>query len=116
MDSVSPESPEIVVVLITTGSEAEAETVAEALLERRLVACVNTVAGVRSAYWWQGERETSAEWLLVAKTRRALFPAVLDAVRAVHSYEVFEAIALPVVESNPEYARWVLETTAAAQI
>jgi periplasmic divalent cation tolerance protein len=108
------ENPEIVVVMITTGSEPEAEAVAAALLDQRLVACVNSLPGVRSAYWWQGKQESSAECLLVAKTRRALFPAVLDAVRQVHSYEVFEAVALPVVECNPDYARWVLEATAAA--
>ena len=102
---------EIVVVMITTGSEAEAEAVGEALLAGRLVACVNRITGVKSRYWWQGALEEAEEWLLVAKTQRALFPRVLEAVRAHHTYEVFEAIALPVVECNPDYARWVVEST-----
>ena len=100
--------------MITTGSEAEAEAVGGALLDARLVACVNLVPGVRSDYWWKGKRESAAECLLVAKTRRSLFPRLLEAVRKVHSYEVFEAVALPVVESNPDYAAWILESTAAA--
>ena len=92
---------ELVVVFVTTGSEAEADTVTEAWLEERLVACVNRVSGVRSDYWWQGAREASEECLLIAKTRRVLFPRVLEAVRTAHSYEVFEAIAVPLISPPP---------------
>jgi periplasmic divalent cation tolerance protein len=116
---MSPEleaTPEIVVVMITTGSEAEAERLGEALLGERLAACVNRIAGVKSRYWWQGAIEGADEWLLVAKTRRSLFPRLLAAVRAQHSYEVFEAIALPVVEGNPDYLRWVVESTRQEEV
>ena len=105
---------EAIVVFITAGSEAEADRIAGALLEARLVACVNRIAGVRSDYWWQGERERADELLLVAKTRRELWGRLLEVVRAHHSYEVFEAIAMPVVESNPDYLRWIEESTAEA--
>jgi periplasmic divalent cation tolerance protein len=102
---------EPIVVFITAGSEEEAARVAEALLEQRLAACVHRLSGVASEFWWQGRREAAAETLLVAKTRRDLWPRLLEAVRAVHGYEVFEAIALPVVEGNPDYLRWIQENT-----
>ena len=107
---------EAIVVMITAGSAEEAERVGGALLEARLVACVNALADVRSDYWWQGRREQAREVLLVAKTRRSLFPQVLEVVRAHHSYEVFEAVALPIVEGNPDYLKWIEESTREADV
>jgi periplasmic divalent cation tolerance protein len=101
---------EPILVLITAGGEAEAERLAAVLLDGRLVACV-TRSPVVSEFWWEGRRDRADEVLLLAKTRRALWPQVLAAVRAVHSYEVFEAIALPIVEGNPDYLRWIEEAT-----
>jgi periplasmic divalent cation tolerance protein len=102
---------EAIVVLITASSEDEAGRIGTALLEARLVACVNRVANVRSDFWWQGTRDTAEEVLLIAKTRRELWNQVLETVRRHHSYEVFEAIALPILEGNPDYLRWIHETT-----
>ncbi|HEU4754323.1 MAG TPA: divalent-cation tolerance protein CutA [Armatimonadota bacterium] len=102
---------EAILVIITVGSEAEAERVSSAILDARLAACVNRVSGVHSAYWWRGTRERAEELLLLAKTRRGLWPRLLETVRAHHSYEVFEATALPIIEGNPDYLRWIEETT-----
>ena len=102
---------ELVVVMITAGSAAEAGAIGDALLEAKLVACVNLLEGVRSLYWWRGEREASDECLLIAKTRRELFDKVVEVVRSLHSYEVFEAVALPIVECAREYGDWIRETT-----
>ena len=101
-----------ILVFITVGSEEEAERVTAALLDTRLVACVNRVPGVFSEFWWQGAKDSAAEVLLLAKTRRELWPRVLEAVRASHSYEVFEAIAVPIIEGNPDYLRWIAESTS----
>jgi periplasmic divalent cation tolerance protein len=103
---------EAILIFITAGSEEEAERIGGALLEARLVACVNQVPGVRSEFWWQGGRDRAEEVLLLAKTRRGLWERVLETVRAVHSYEVFEAIAVPIIEGSPDYLRWIEETTA----
>src|SRR5262245_48450749 len=96
-------SSEILLLMITAGSREEADAIGNALLEARLAACVNIASDVRSLYWWKGAREAADEWLLIAKTRRSLFPEVLKQVRAVHSYEVFELVGLPVIEANPDY-------------
>jgi periplasmic divalent cation tolerance protein len=102
---------EAIVVIIATGSPEEAERVVQVLLEAKLAACVNLVSGVTSMYWWQGRIEQAEEVLLLAKTRRSLFARLVETVRAVHSYEVFEAVALPIDAGSPEYLRWVDEST-----
>jgi periplasmic divalent cation tolerance protein len=103
---------EALLVFITASSDEEATRVTEALLAERLVACVNRVPGVQSEFWWQGTRDQATEVLLLAKTRRELWDRVLEAVRAVHSYEVVEAIGVPILEGNPDYLAWVAEVTA----
>jgi periplasmic divalent cation tolerance protein len=111
-ENVLPEEPTVdaILVFITAGDEAEASTIAEALLRERLVACVNQVSGVESRFWWQGNLDSAREVLLLAKTRRELWERVVETVRAHHSYEVFEAIAVPIVEGSAEYLSWIAET------
>jgi len=74
-------------VLTTAGSREEAEKIAQALVERRLAACVNLVGPIQSVYRWQGKVETATEHLLVIKTTAGLFDAVAKAIRELHSYE-----------------------------
>jgi periplasmic divalent cation tolerance protein len=103
---------EPVVVLITTGDREEGERVATALLEARLAAGVNFLPGITSLFWWKGKIDRAEELLLLVKTRRSLMPRLLEAVRAVHSYEVFSALALPIVEGSPAYLDWIRNVTA----
>jgi periplasmic divalent cation tolerance protein len=72
-----------------------------------LAACVNLLPGVTSLFWWEGAIDRAEEVLLLVKTRRALVPDVVEAVRGVHSYQVFEAVALPIVAGNADYLNWV---------
>jgi periplasmic divalent cation tolerance protein len=103
---------EAILVYITAGDEQEAARIARALLDGRLAACVNQLPGVASRFWWEGKLDSAQEVLLLAKTRRELWPRVLAAIRENHSYEVFEAIAVPILEGNPDYLRWIEETTS----
>ncbi len=96
-----------VVVLTTAATREEAERIARALLEEKLVACVNIVDAVKSLYWWRGTIETSNEVLLVAKTRADKLPGVEKTIKSLHSYEVPEIIALPVVSGSDEYLEWL---------
>jgi periplasmic divalent cation tolerance protein len=98
-----------IVLMSTCGSEEEARRVARALVESRAAACVNIVSGATSIYRWKGAVEESAEWLLIIKSKRERFAAVQAELRRVHSYEVPELIALPVVEGLAEYLRWIDE-------
>ena len=104
-----------IVVLSTCGSADEAERIARALVDARAAACVNIVPGVRSVYRWHGAVEDAAEWLLVIKTRRDLVNNVKVELRRVHSYEVPEAIALPVVDGLPEYLAWIDKETSTGE-
>jgi periplasmic divalent cation tolerance protein len=102
-----------VVVLTTAGSRAEAERLATALVEARLAACVNLVGPVASIYRWRGAVERNEEVLLVIKTRQALVADVGACVKALHSYEVPELVALPVVAGARSYLAWLAEETSA---
>lgn len=99
------------VVLVTTITREEAEKIAQLLLDRRKVACVNIVPGVHSVFWWQGKLDSAQESLLIAKTRTSLVPQVVDLVRGAHSYTVPEIIALPVVAGNQDYLEWIDQET-----
>lgn len=96
-----------IVVLSTCDSKARATRLARHLVKRRLAACVSIVPGARSVYRWKGAIEDAAEWLLVIKSRRDLFPALRDEIGKLHTYEVPEVIALPVVDGAENYLAWL---------
>lgn len=96
-----------IVVLTACDSLELASNLARDLVERRLAACVNITPGARSIYHWKGKVEDTAEWLLMIKSRRDLFPALRAAVEKLHAYEVPELIALPVAEGSEPYLAWL---------
>ncbi len=99
-----------VVVLVTCGMAREADRIATELVKRRLAACVNVLeARVRSTYRWKGKVETAAEYLLLIKTSKSKLRALRATVERLHSYEVPEIIALPIVAGSPAYLRWLGE-------
>jgi periplasmic divalent cation tolerance protein len=98
---------DFIVIYVTVGAAEEAGRIARALVEDRLAACVNQLPGVRSTYRWQGEVEQSNEELLIIKTRRDLLTSVHRRVRELHSYDLPELIALPVVDGSGEYLQWL---------
>jgi periplasmic divalent cation tolerance protein len=98
---------EYIVVFITAGNGEEAGRIARRLLEERLAACVNTIGGVDSRFWWQGKLDESREIALIAKTKAGLLPDIIESVKEVHSYEVPEIIALPIVGGSREYLAWI---------
>jgi len=101
---------ECVQVLTTAGSEAEAERISAALVEGRLAACVQVLGPVASRYRWGGEVEEAREWQCLAKTTAALYPRVEEAIRAAHSYEEPEIVAMPIVAGSPGYLAWIEES------
>ncbi|HEY4361839.1 MAG TPA: divalent-cation tolerance protein CutA [Bryobacteraceae bacterium] len=96
-----------IVVLSSCDSEEHAAQLARHLVERKLAACVSIVAGTRSVYRWKGAIEDSAEWLLIIKSRRDLFHGLREELGKMHTYEVPEIIALPVVEGAENYLAWL---------
>jgi periplasmic divalent cation tolerance protein len=100
------ETSQEIVVIFCTAPAAESEAMARALLDRRLVACVNVVP-VHSYYRWNGEFCSEPEHLLIAKTKESMKTEVIAAIRELHSYEVPEIIALPVMAGYAPYLAWV---------
>lgn len=96
-----------IIVLTTCPSEEEAGRIARLLVEERLAACVQILPPMRSIYRWRGALEESEERLLVIKTRRGLFEDLSRRVRASHSYEVPELLAVPVVDGAEDYLAWM---------
>jgi|SRR5580704_8861633 periplasmic divalent cation tolerance protein len=95
------------IVLSTASSEDEARKIARSLVERQLAACVNIVPQIESIYRWKGNIESNREYLLLIKTSADQFPAVRDAIRALHSYELPECIALNIEDGSSEYLDWL---------
>jgi periplasmic divalent cation tolerance protein len=98
-------------VLTTTGSEAEARKIAEMLVERRLAACVNIIPRIQSVYRWQGNLEHTEEYLVLAKTARGKEHQVFAAIRELHSYELPECISIPIESGSNEYLQWLSESS-----
>jgi len=99
-------------VLTTCASEEEAKIIAETLVTEKAAACCNIIKDVRSLYIWQGEFSDDREVLLLTKTTAACFRAVRDTILKLHSYDVPEIIAVPIVDGSTDYLRWIAERTS----
>jgi periplasmic divalent cation tolerance protein len=103
---------DIRIVLTTAGSQKEARKIANALVERRLAACVNIVHRIESIYRWRDKIEKAAEWLLIIKTTVSTVERVGDALKELHSYELPECIVLEVAEGDKGYLNWLAENSS----
>lgn len=93
-------------VLTTAASRTEAEAIARALVFTKLAACVSLFP-LHSVYTWQGSLEQQDEWQLVIKTDLTLFPALEAKIRELHSYDIPEIIALPILAGSKDYLNWI---------
>ena len=101
------ESDSVVVVLSTVPDDERGATLARALVDEELAACVTLVPGVRSIYRWDGAVADDREQLAVIKTRRDRVDALVARLVALHPYEVPEAVVVPVDGGHPPYLAWV---------
>ena len=99
--------PDMIQIITTTATRAEALRLARALVEQRLAACVQIDGPLTSVYRWQGAIEEAEEWRCLIKTGAALYPQVEAAIRALHSYATPEILAVPVVAGNADYLAWL---------
>lgn len=98
-------------IYVTAGSRDEALALGRALVEARLAACANVLAGMTSVYWWEGKVEQGDEAVLVAKTRTDLVEAVTAKIRELHSYTCPCVVALPIAGGNPAFLEWIAGET-----
>ena len=100
---------DFIVVLVTTANKDEAEKIAQKLLENKLIACANIIDPVISHFHWSGKIDFAEECLVVMKSRMDLFAELQECVRRLHSYEVPEVLALPIVAGSEAYLGWMGE-------
>ena len=100
---------EYIIVFVTTANKAEAEKISQALLTERLIACANIINPVASFFFWSGKIDRAEECLVVMKSRRDLFLELAERLKGLHSYEVPEVLALPIVEGSKAYLDWMGE-------
>ncbi len=98
---------EHIVVFITVADEEEARLISRVLLKQRKVACINIVPGVNSLFWWRAKIDTERESLLIIKTRSVLLDEITQLVKEIHSDDVPEIIAVPIIGGNKEYLEWI---------
>lgn len=102
---------EFAVVLVTVSSEDEGLRIARDLVDAKLAACVNIVSGLRSIYRWEEEVCDEGELLVLIKTRMPLFEQVEGKIKEIHSYEVPEIVAIPIIRGSEAYLSWLREST-----
>jgi len=96
-----------IVIITTASTKSEATKIVRCLLEERLIACANIIGPVSSLFWWKDKIDEATEFLILMKSTRKLFDKLSARVKAIHSYEVPEILALPVLKGLPSYLSWL---------
>jgi len=99
-------------VLTNLPDRAIAEKLAEALIRKRVAACVNILAPCRSVYRWKGAVQHAEEYPVLIKTTRERYAALEAAIREAHPYELPEIVAVPIERGLPAYLAWLADETA----
>lgn len=97
---------------MTASTKSEAQKIAQNLLHKSLIACANIYGPVESRYWWQNKIEKSKEFIVLMKSNQKLFNKLSKAIKKVHSYEVPEILAVPIVEGFQPYLDWLSASLA----
>lgn len=96
-----------VVVLVTAKDKKQAHKISASLIKAKLAACVNIVDKIDSIFFWAGKVDQAKESLLVIKSKKEKLPKIIKLVRSLHSYEVPEIIAIPIIAGDKPYLRWI---------
>ncbi len=98
---------EYIIILTSVSSYKEAEKIADALVDARLASCVSILQNIKSIYKWQGKKERCRENLLFIKSKENKFKQIAKKIKSLHSYQVPEIIALPVIKGSKDYLDWI---------
>ena len=96
-----------VVVLVTAKDKKEARRISVQLIKAKLAACVNIVDKVDSIFFWAGKIDQAKESLLMIKSKKEKLARIIKLVKSLHSYEVPEIIAIPIIAGDKPYLRWI---------
>jgi len=98
-------------VYITTKNIREARKIANILVKEKLAACVNIIPSINSVYRWKGKIVKEKESALIAKTRKSNVKEIIARVKNVHSYSVPCIVAVPILDGNKDYLKWIKKET-----
>lgn len=104
-----------VLIFITATTNEEAKKIANGLLEQKRAACVNIITNVDSYFWWQNKKELAKEVLLLVKSTASLLSDAIRLVNELHTYELPEIIAIPIVGGNQDYLNWIKGVTVSGR-
>ena len=96
-------------ITITVETREQGEQLVHNLVENRLIACGQILGPIQSIYWWKGNIEKAQEWMCLAKSKKDKFNEIVRQVKRIHSYEVPEIIAVPLIAVDENYAHWLEE-------
>ena len=96
-----------IIVFMTASNREEAVKIVRTLLEERLIACGNIMDPVSSFFWWKGKIEEEKEVLVIMKSHETLFKKLSKRVTELHSYDIPEILALPIVDGSASYLDWI---------
>jgi len=102
---------QVLVILVTTANQEEAVRIGKEMVNAKLAACANIIPGIQSIYRWDGKVVQEQEVLLILKSIKPRYRALEKAIKAMHTYEIPEIIALPVKEGLDRYIGWVNRET-----
>jgi periplasmic divalent cation tolerance protein len=102
---------QVLVILVTAINQKEAVRIGEEMVNAKLAACANIIPKIQSIYRWEGKVVKTQEVLLILKSTKVRYCALEKAIKAMHTYETPEIIALPVKEGLDRYIGWVYSET-----
>lgn len=100
-----------ILVYITVGDQAEADSIARTIVQERLAACANILPGMKSVYHWQGKIETATETVVLFKTRTEFFDKLAARIKTLHSYDTPCIAAMPLAHVEQSYLAWIMNET-----
>jgi periplasmic divalent cation tolerance protein len=104
-----------ILVLVTASGKSEVEKIVHTLLEEKFIACASIFGPIFSHFWWQGKIDSAEEYLVFMKSEEHLFERLAERVKQLHSYEVPEIIALPIIKGFKPYLKWLSESLSSGE-
>jgi periplasmic divalent cation tolerance protein len=98
-------------VYITAKDRAQARRIGGAVVREKLAACANVIDGMESIYFWEGKLCDEKEAVVIVKTTGPRLKALVKRVKKLHSYKVPCIVALPVIDGNPDFLKWIAAET-----
>ena len=102
-------------VFMATATKQEAQKIVRSLLGKHFIACANIIGPVNSEFWWQGKIDKAREFLVLMKSDEKLFEKLSKTVKDIHSYEIPEILAIPIVRCSATYLEWSNSTLSQAE-